>query len=49
MKSACYPGENQRQPARKTIMGEAEFPLQVQLTAAASAADRQVCSLFPFC
>jgi hypothetical protein len=36
MKSACYSGENQRQPARKTIMGEAEFAAQVQLAATES-------------
>jgi hypothetical protein len=49
MKSACYPGENKRQPARKTIMGEAEFAAQVQLAATESATGGQVCSPFPFC
>jgi hypothetical protein len=48
MKSACYSGESRRQAARKTIMGEAEFPAQVQLTAMESITDGQVCSLFAF-
>jgi hypothetical protein len=49
MKSACYSGENLRQPARKTIMGEAEFAAQVQLAAIASLRDGPVCSPFSFC